>query len=160
MTDGQSGDQGPEDFEPGTRMPRDADGNEPPWWHAVPPQPPVDSVAVEGLKLLGALRDWAVDSGAVAAASGLAQNAAATASAYLAQAAEAHPAPEPEAEVEVEVEPTEPPQQVVRCSDCPVCQGLDALERANPELAHTARAALTQVSALLNGWLGADPGEE
>lgn len=153
MTDDKPGDWEPDDFEEEVRMPRDAQGHEPPWWHSVPTQPPVDSVAVEGLKLLGALRDWAVDSGAVTAAAGLAQNAAATASAYLAQATEAHQAPDPQID-------TAEPEPVVRCSDCPVCQGLDALERANPELAHSARSALSQVNALLSGLLGSAPEDQ
>jgi hypothetical protein len=139
----------PEDFdpeEPSLRPPRDEHGNQPPWWHSAPTAPPVDSVMVEGLRLAGALRDWAVESGAVAAASELAQNAAATASGFLSQGVAQ---PEPEAA-------PEPP--VVRCSDCPVCQGLDALERTNPELAHTARAALSQFNALVAGFLGPDSG--
>lgn len=124
--------------------PRDEHGNTPPWWHTEPQAAPPDSVFVEGLKLAGALRDWAVDSGAVAAATEMAQNAAAAASGYLSQVADQHP---------VDLEP-EPPQQVVRCTDCPVCQGLDALDRTNPELAQTARAALSQINTLVAGFLG------
>ena len=138
--------------------PRDENGNTPPWWHSEPQRPPADSVFVEGLKLAaqtfdmdvaklaGALRDWAVESGAVAAATEMAQNAATAASGYLAQVADQHPVePEPEAE---------PAQQVVRCTDCPVCQGLDALERTNPELAQSARSALSQINVLVSGFLG------
>lgn len=135
--------------------PRDADAQEPsrqgagdaPWWHSAPTDPPVDSVLVEGLKLANALRDWAVESGAVAAAAGLAQSAANSASAYLTQGGSA-------AAGDQDAGP-EPPQPVVRCADCPVCQGLDALDRTNPQLAQTARAALSQVNALLSGFLGA-----
>ncbi len=101
---------------------------------------------MEGLKLAGALRDWAVESGAVAAATEMAQNAATAASGYLAQVADQHP-------VEPEPDP-EPAQQVVRCTDCPVCQGLDALERTNPELAQSARSALSQINVLVAGFLG------
>ena len=126
--------------------PRDENGNTPPWWHSEPQRPPADSVFVEGLKLAGALRDWAVESGAVAAATEMAQNAATAASGYLAQVADQHPVePEPEAEQA---------QQVVRCTDCPVCQGLDALERTNPELAQSARSALSQINVLVSGFLG------
>ena len=126
--------------------PRDENGNTPPWWHSEPQRPPADSVFVEGLKLAGALRDWAVESGAVAAATEMAQNAATAASGYLAQVADQHPVePEPEAE---------PAQQVVRCTDCPVCQGLDALERTNPELAQSARSALSQINVLVSGFFG------
>lgn len=141
----------PEGFdpeEPSLRPPRDEHGNQPPWWHSAPTAPPVDSVMVEGLRLAGALRDWAVDSGAVAAAGELAQNAAATASAYLAQGG---------GQSESEAAP-EPPPQVVRCSDCPICQGLDALERTNPEWAQTARAALSQINSLVAGLLGPEAG--
>ncbi|MFN8183464.1 MAG: hypothetical protein U0R23_03480 [Candidatus Nanopelagicales bacterium] len=130
--------------------PLDDDGNPPPWWHSAPSQPPVDSVFVEGLKLAGALRNWAVESGAVAAATEMAQNAAAGASALLAQAAEQHP--EPDAEPETAA-------QVVRCTDCPICQGLDALERTNPEWAHTARAALSQINDLVAGLIGGTGGQ-
>ena len=126
--------------------PRDENGNTPPWWHSEPQRPPADSVFVEGLKLAGALRDWAVESGAVAAATEMAQNAATAASGYLAQVADQHP-------VEPEPDP-EPAQQVVRCTDCPVCQGLDALERTNPELAQSARSALSQINVLVAGFLG------
>lgn len=125
--------------------PRDDEGNPPPWWHTEPARPPADSVFVEGLKLAGALRDWAVESGAVAAATEMAQNAATAASGYLAQVADPS--------VESQSEP-EPAQTVVRCTDCPVCQGLDALERTNPDLAHTARAALAQINDLVAGFLG------
>ena len=121
--------------------PRDEDGNTPPWWHSEPQGPPPDSVFVEGLKLAGALRDWAVESGAVAAATEMAQNAATVASGYLSQVADQHPVEE------------EPEPQVVRCADCPVCQGLDALEQTNPELAQKARMALSQINVLVAGFL-------
>jgi hypothetical protein len=131
-----------EDHEP--QPPRDENGDAPPWWHSEPQRPPADSVFVEGLKLAGALRDWAVESGAVAAATEMAQNAATAASGYLSQVADQHPAePEPEA-----------PHAVVRCTDCPICQGLDALERTNPELAQSARSALSQINVLVAGFLG------
>lgn len=133
--------------------PLDDEGNPPPWWHSTPSQPPVDSMFVEGLKLAGALRNWAVDSGAVAAAAEVAQNAAASASALLAQATEQHPQTEEQPEEEPE------PAQVVRCTDCPICQGLDALERTNPEWAHTARAALSQINDLVAGLLGPAGGQ-
>jgi len=141
---------GPNDEAPdeGPRAPMDGDGNAPPWWHAAPSQPPVDSVVVEGLKLAGALRDWAVESGAVTAAAELAQTAATTAATYLSQATEQH------VDTEVPDSGTQPAQPVVRCSDCPVCQGLDALERPNPEWAQTARAALSQVTAVMHGLIG------
>lgn len=145
--DGHGEDEGGHASESQFRRPFDDAGNVPPWWHSVPSQPPVDSVFVEGLKLAGALRDWAVESGAVAAATELAQNAATAASGYLAQAT----APESQT---VGADDDEPVQPVVRCSDCPVCQGLDALERTNPEWAQTARSALAQISALMSGFLG------
>lgn len=128
-----------EPYEP--QPPMDENGEAPPWWHSEPQHPPADSVFVEGLKLAGALRDWAVESGAVAAATEMAQNAATAASGYLSQVAEQHP-------------PDPPPQTVLRCTDCPVCQGLDALERTNPEMAQTARSALSQITVLVSGFLG------
>ncbi len=125
---------------------------EPPWWHSTPQEPPVDSVMAEGLKLAAALRDWAVESGAVATAAGFAQSAAVNASAYL--AAVQAPADEVDgAEDAEEVEVT------VRCADCPVCQGLDALESANPQLAQKARVALAGVNAALMGFLRTDEGD-
>jgi len=48
---------------------------------------------------------------------------------------------------------------VVRCTDCPICQGLDALERTNPEWAHTARAALSQINDLVAGLIGGTGGQ-
>lgn len=115
-----------------------------PWWHAAPAQPPVDSVLVEGMKLAAVLRDWAVESGAVAAVTDMAASAAASASAYVSQVTEA--AEEPQV--------TEP---VVRCADCPVCRALDALDHSNPQMAATARSALAQITALVSGFL---PGEQ
>ncbi len=126
-----------------------------PWWHTSPAEPPVDSVMVEGLKLASALRDWAVESGAVAAVADLTQAAATSATAYLAQTSEESPAEEPPAGTP-DAHAAEP---VVRCSDCPVCQGLDALERSNPEWAHTARAAMSQVNALVGGLFAAMGGD-
>lgn len=117
-----------------------------PWWHTQP-EPPVDSVFVEGMKLAAVLRDWAVDSGAVAAVAELAGSAASAASAYLSHA-----------ESETVVEPADGTQTVIRCSDCPVCRGLDALEHSNPQMAQSARAALAQVNALLSGFLPGDGG--
>lgn len=118
-----------------------------PWWRSGPTEPPVDSVLVEGLKLASALRDWAVDSGAVSALADLTQTAASSASAYL-----SHTEAEDEADLNAQ---TTAGQPVVRCTDCPVCQGLDALERTNPEWADTARGALAQMTTLLSGVLGA-----
>ncbi|MCU0297235.1 MAG: hypothetical protein MUF33_01795 [Candidatus Nanopelagicales bacterium] len=122
---------------------------EPPWWHSTPQQPPVDSVMAEGMKLAAALRDWAVDSGAMAAAAGLAQSAAVNASAYIA-AVQAPVEDDLEAQADADAEPVE---VTVRCDDCPVCQGLDALESANPQLADKARVALAGVNTLLMGFL-------
>ncbi len=123
---------------------------QPPWWHSSPQGPEVDSVLVEGLRLASALRDWAVESGAVAAVADLTQTAASSASAYLSQVGG-----EPAAEQEpATVEHT------VRCSDCPVCQGLDALDRTNPQWSQTARSALAQVNALLSAALNATGGDE
>jgi hypothetical protein len=117
--------------------------HEQPWWHTEP-EPPVDSVYVEGMKLFAVLRDWAVESGAAAAVADLAGSAAGSASAYLSQVT----APDSGELAEPDLE-----QPVVRCSDCPVCRGLDALEQTNPQMAQTARAALAQVNALLSGFL-------
>ena len=119
-----------------------------PWWHAAPSEPPVDSVLVEGLKLAAALRDWAVESGAAAAVSELTASAAGAATAYLSQHDTQSSAQSPG---------TDQPQPVVRCSDCPVCRGLDALDRANPQMAQTARSALAGINALIAGLL---PGDE
>lgn len=119
-----------------------------PWWRSGPTEPPVDSVLVEGIKLASALRDWAVDSGAVTALADLTQTAASSASAYLSQAGE-HQWAEPVLDADATGQP------VVRCSDCPVCQGLDALERTNPDWADSARGALSQINALLTGVIGA-----
>jgi hypothetical protein len=117
-----------------------------PWWHDEPDQPPVDSVLTEGLKLAAALRDWAVQSGAAAAVAEVAQTAANGATTYLAAAvAQGEPA-------------RGDGQQVVRCADCPVCQGLDALDRSNPQMAQAARSALSQVNTLLAGLLGGEAG--
>ena len=117
-----------------------------PWWHDEPQQPPVDSVLNEGLKLAGALRDWAVQSGAAAAVAEVAQTAANGATTYLsaavAQSGEARP------------EQT----QGVRCEDCPVCQALDALDRSNPQMASAARSALSQVNTLLAGLISGAAG--
>lgn len=115
---------------------------EQPWWHSTPEQPPVDSVLEEGMKLFAVLKDWAVESGAVAAVTEMAVTAASSASAYLDHVEEQEPDPD--------VEPAAP---VVRCRDCPVCAGLDALESSNPQLADTARAALGQVNSLIAGLL-------
>lgn len=112
-----------------------------PWWHRAPDEPPVDSVLVEGMKLAAALRDWAVDSGAAAAVVEVATSAATSAASYVSQLSAAH------------VEEVEEPVTVVRCSDCPVCRGLDALDRSNPQMAQTVRAALAQVNGLLEGLL-------
>jgi hypothetical protein len=128
-----------------------------PWWHTSPAEPPVDSVMVEGLKLASALRDWAVESGAVAAVADLTQAAATSATAYLAQTGGESDAEEPPAPEVMDAHVAEP---VVRCSDCPVCQGLDALERSNPEWAHTARAAMSQVNALVGGLFSAMGGDD
>lgn len=127
------------------------DEQQPPWWHSEPQSEQMDSVLVEGMKLLSVLKDWAVDSGAAATVAELTGSAASSASAYLSQVA-ASPADEQAEQV----------QQVVRCPDCPVCQGLDALDRGNPQLAQTARAALMQVSGLLAGFLPppAEDGQE
>lgn len=114
-----------------------------PWWHAAPAQPPVDSVLVEGMKLAAVLRDWAVDSGAVAAVTDLAASAAASASAYVSE--------------HVAVEEVEVAEPVVRCADCPVCRALDALDQSNPQMAATARSALAQITTLVSGFL---PGEQ
>lgn len=113
-----------------------------PWWHETPDQPPVDSVLEEGMKLFAALKDWAVESGAVAAVADLTASAASSAGEYLAHVQEA--AVEP---AEEDAEPG------VRCKDCPVCAGLDALEATNPEWAQTARSALAQVNAMIGGFL-------
>jgi hypothetical protein len=113
-----------------------------PWWHETPDQPPVDSVLEEGMKLFAALKDWAVESGAVAAVADLTASAASSAGEYLAHVQEA--AVEP---AEAEAEPG------ARCKDCPVCAGLDALEATNPEWAQTARSALAQVNAMIGGFL-------
>lgn len=99
----------------------------------------------EGLKLAAALRDWAVDSGAMAAVADLTASAASSATAYL-----EHLSP---SEAPAQDEPQAP---VARCADCPVCRGLDALDRTNPDLAHTARAALAQVTGLLADLLPGD----
>lgn len=112
---------------------------EQPWWHSTPQEPPVDSVLEEGMKLFAVLKDWAVESGAMAAVSDLAVTAAASASSYLEHAAEP--------------QVTEESVATVRCTDCPVCRGLDALDAANPQVAETARAALRQVNGLLGGLL-------
>lgn len=116
-----------------------------PWWHSSPSEPPVDSVLVEGMKLVSALKDWAVDSGAAAAVADLTQSAATSASAYLSHVGTAS-----------ESAQTDSPQPVVRCTDCPVCAGLDALDRSNPQMAQTARSALSQVTALIAGFLPPD----
>lgn len=115
-----------------------------PWWHSSPDQPPVDSVLEEGMKLFAVLKDWAVESGAVDAVTELTVSAATTASAYLSQV---------QAEAEEEDTDDEDVVPVVRCADCPVCRGLDALEASNPELAHTARSALGQINGLIAGLL-------
>mgnify|MGYP003587521110 CR=1 FL=1 len=113
-----------------------------PWWHETPDQPPVDSVLEEGMKLFAALKDWAVESGAVAAVADLTASAASQAGEYLTHVQEAA------------VEPAEQDgEPVVRCKDCPVCAGLDALEASNPEWAQTARSALAQVNAVIGGLL-------
>lgn len=114
-----------------------------PWWHETPEQPPVDSVLEEGMKLFSALKDWAVESGAMAAVADLTTSAASSAGEYLAHVQEMSATPE-------SAESVEP---VTRCKDCPVCAGLDALEATNPEWAHTARAALSQVNSLVAGLL-------
>lgn len=113
-----------------------------PWWHEAPEQPPVDSVLEEGLKLFAALKDWAVESGAVAAVADLTASAASSAGEYLSHVQEVSVA-----------EAEQPLEQTVRCSDCPVCVGLDALEASNPEWAQTARSALAQVNAVVVGLL-------
>lgn len=115
-----------------------------PWWHETPEQPPVDSVLEEGMKLFAALKDWAVESGAVAAVADLTASAATSAGEYLSHVQEVS-AQSPE--VPVDAAP------VARCADCPVCTGLDALEATNPEWARTARGALAQVNALVSGLL-------
>lgn len=114
---------------------------EQPWWHSAPDDPPVDSVLEEGMKLFAVLKDWAVESGAVAAVTDMAVTAASSASTYMAHVQE---------QTQPDVTPAEP---TVRCADCPVCRGLDALESANPQLADTARSALSQVNALIAGLL-------
>jgi hypothetical protein len=123
---------------------------QPPWWHSSQQGPEVDSVLVEGLRLASALRDWAVESGAVAAVADLTQTAASSASAYLSQVG-GETAPEPEAPMV---------EHSVRCSDCPVCQGLDALDRTNPQWSQAARSALAQVNALIAVALSAASGGE
>lgn len=140
-----SEDDGTDDYEPAEPC---AGAAQAPWWHTSPAEPPVDSVMVEGLKLASALRDWAVESGAMAAVADLTQTAASSATAYLAQGSADH---EPEESPASDVPAANTAEPVVRCSDCPVCQGLDALERSNPEWAHTARAAMSQVNALVTG---------
>ena len=120
----------------------DSGGQSQPWWHSTPDEPPVDSALVEGMKLFSALRDWAVDSGAAAAVADLTQSAANSATEYLSHVATA-----------VEPVHTEAAEPVVRCSDCPICAGLDALDRSNPQMAATARSALSQVTALIAGFL-------
>jgi hypothetical protein len=117
-----------------------------PWWRSGPTEPPVDSVLVEGVKLASALRDWAVESGAVSALADLTQSAASSASAYLSGGI---------ASESVTPADAASAQPVVRCSDCPVCQGLDALERSNPQMAHTARATLSQISTMVAGLISA-----
>lgn len=114
-----------------------------PWWHSSPQEPPVDSVLEEGVKLFAALKDWAVESGAVAAVSDLTASAATSASAYLSHIQD-------ESQVEVDSETV---SSATRCTDCPVCRGLDALEASNPQMAQTARSALAQVNSLLGGLL-------
>ncbi|MEZ5185853.1 MAG: hypothetical protein R2720_08910 [Candidatus Nanopelagicales bacterium] len=144
-----------EDQQPDAVGPDDA-----PWWHSAPAQPEVDSMLVEGLRLANALRDWAVESGAVAAVSDLTQTAANSAAAYLAQMAEPGSPEQPSEAEPVDVDqPVGEGQPVVRCTDCPVCQGLDALERSNPQLAQTARAGLAQVNAVIAGLLGSAGGQ-
>ncbi len=128
---------------------------EPPWWHSTPQEPPVDSVMTEGLKLAAALRDWAVESGAMATAAGFAQSAAVNASAYLA----AVQASADEADIPEDAEDADEVEVTVRCADCPVCQGLDALESANPQLAQKARVALAGVNAALMGFIRTDEGD-
>lgn len=132
------------------REPDSAKPNDAPWWHSTPTQPEVDSVLVEGMRLAGALRDWAVESGAVAAVNDLTQTAASGAAAYLGHVAEAGSQQDPQ-----HAEPEGESQPVVRCTDCPVCQGLDALERSNPQLAQTARSGLAQLNSVIAGLLGA-----
>jgi hypothetical protein len=112
-----------------------------PWWHETPEQPPVDSVLEEGMKLFAALKDWAVESGAVAAVADLTASAASSAGDYLSHMQEVS------AEVPVDTAQTQ------RCADCPVCAGLDALEATNPDWARTARGALAQVNAVVAGLL-------
>jgi hypothetical protein len=117
---------------------------QPPWWHETPEQPPVDSVLEEGMKLFAVLKDWAVESGAIEAVTELTTTVATSAGAYLNQAeTAADPVAEPQA-----AEPVH-----TRCSDCPVCRALDALDAANPDLARTARSALGQVNGLIAGLL-------
>ncbi len=118
-----------------------------PWWHSAPDEPPVDSVLEEGLKLFAVLKDWAVESGALAVVSDLTSTAATSASAYI-----AHIQDNAEAEVEVEVVDATGVHPV-RCADCPVCRGLTALESSNPQLAETARSALSGVNSLIAGLL-------
>lgn len=120
-----------------TQSPRD------PWWHSTPEQPPVDSVLEEGVKLFGALRDWAVESGAVAAVTEMTASAATSASTYLSHIQD-------NTEVQGEHEAA---AHGTRCADCPVCLGLDALEASNPQMAQTARSALGQISGLIAGLL-------
>jgi hypothetical protein len=95
------------------------------------------------VKLAAALRDWAVESGAAAAVAEVAQTAANGATTYLAASVQ-----------QSARTPAEAPMPVVRCADCPVCQGLDALDRTNPQAASAVRSALGQVSALVAGLLG------
>lgn len=118
------------------------DDEQTPWWHTPPGTPPADSLLVEGMKLYSVLRNWAVETGVAGAAVDMAQNAASNASAFLAEVAAVEP--------EVDQTPTH-----IRCDDCPVCRGLDALERSNPEMADTARVALLQISGVIAGLIGA-----
>lgn len=123
-------------------MSQEESGHEqPPWWHSAPTEPPVDSVLAEGMKLFAAVRDWAVESGAAETLTQLTQSAASSASAYLSSTASD----------DVNSDEAIP---VVRCTDCPLCRALDALDHGNPHLAAQARSALLSVNAVVSGLIG------
>lgn len=122
----------------------DTDGRETPWWHSEAEPPKTDSVLVEGMKLVTVLWEWAVESGAAAAAGDLAQAAASTAAGYVADVTSG------------EVDQADSR----RCADCPVCRTLDALDDSNPQLADSARLVIAQVGGILAGLLPTDDDED
>lgn len=124
-------------------MSPDEPTSQPPWWHSMPQNPPVDSMWIEALRLADALKKWADDTGAVETASAWVANASQTVGQLAAEYG-----------AEVESEP-EPAAAEHRCRDCPICIGLDALEANRPEAAALARSVLGQASLVIAGLLGA-----